>query len=63
VTSRKSIAALQVGYYRLSREHKALVIAQAEELANQEAPSVGENQKNPDAERGIAPGDKPDGVE
>jgi hypothetical protein len=55
---------LQVGYYRLSREHKELVIAQAEELAAQEAPLPGqENQENSGAERGVAPDNKPDGME
>jgi hypothetical protein len=64
VTSREDIAALQVGYYRLSCEHRALVIARAEELADQEAPPSGQkNRENPGAEPGIAPGDKPDGVE
>jgi hypothetical protein len=50
-----------MGYYRLSREHKELVIAQAEELAAQEAPLLG--QENSGAERGIAPDNKPDGME
>jgi hypothetical protein len=64
VTSRNNIAALQVGYYRLSREHRAFVIARAEELAGQEAlPSGQKNREKTGAERGIASGDKPDGVE
>jgi hypothetical protein len=45
VRSRKNIAALQIGYYRLSREHRAFVIALAEELADQETPPFG--QENP----------------
>jgi hypothetical protein len=53
-----------VGYYRLFREHRALVIAQAEELADQEAPPSGQkNREKPGGERGIAPDDKPDEVE
>jgi hypothetical protein len=64
VTSREDIAALQVGYYRLSRENRALVIARAEELADQEAPPSGQkNREKSVAERGIAPNDEPDGVE
>jgi hypothetical protein len=62
--SRKNITALQVGYYRLSREPRALVIARGEELADQEAPPSGQkNREKPGAERGIAPGNKPNEVE
>jgi hypothetical protein len=50
VTSRKNIAALQVDYYRLSREHRAFIIARAEELAAREAPPPGqENREKPGA--------------
>jgi hypothetical protein len=44
VTSRKDIALLQTRYYLLSRENRALVIAQAGELAARKEPS-------PDGER------------
>jgi hypothetical protein len=64
VRSRKNIATLQIGYYRLSREHRAFVIARAEKIADQEAPPSGQkNREKIGGERGIAPGDKPDGVE
>jgi hypothetical protein len=38
MVSQKDIALLRTRYYRLSGEHRALVIAQAEELAAREPP-------------------------
>jgi hypothetical protein len=38
MTSRKDIALLRTRYYHLSGENRALVIAQAEELAAREPP-------------------------
>jgi hypothetical protein len=65
VTSRKDIALLQTRYYRLSRENRALVIAQAGELAAREPPPPDgerEGRETAGAERGMAAGDKPGGV-
>jgi hypothetical protein len=52
--SQKDIALLRTRYYQLSEENRALVIAQAEELAAREPPPEREGWETAGPERGMA---------
>jgi hypothetical protein len=63
MVSRKDISLLRTRYYRLSGEHRALVIEQAEELAIREMTPPGqEGQETARPERGVATEGKPGGA-
>jgi mRNA-degrading endonuclease RelE of RelBE toxin-antitoxin system len=46
VISRKEIAMLQVGYYRLSKENRTLILSKIRELANLKQIPPDQKQKN-----------------
>jgi hypothetical protein len=57
MTKRELIAMLQVGYYRLSRENRALILARAGELSragNCRCLKGGKGQETADTERSVA---------